>query len=373
MLDCDKRSFEQIPHLFRPRSVGPFLALLGKELAHTEGLIEGMVRAGLGLDAIAAYLGCARTLIHDELTRRGIDVAPELVDKPFRSRKGGWSPQDHMLFIAGWSRSVRVPALADLLGRSPASLYAKRRRIGLPSRRTARAPAPEKPDKSTKRRRAPRISSITSIGAPPPGRPEPPASSPERAEAPPKRTRATRDVEPTTLSPETHPELHAAVEEFLTNRMPTGVDLVRNYATTHYVITGVALLGGMSRAAIAEAAGFTASRVNGHIERLHLSSKGARSETFDARRFEAAIEVAIPECDSETKRLIFRATGDHRLCLVRRRDARRRELAEQRRLEQREAQRREQEEHARVANIVVRKGVSLRRLLFLERPMDIAA
>jgi hypothetical protein len=373
MLDCDKPFFEQFPHELAPGWVASFLVLVSNELASTDGLIESMVRAELGPTAIAAYLGCARAQILEAAARRGIGFDPEQVEKPLRARKNAWSSQDHLLFITGWTCSVHVPALANLLGRSPASLYAKRRRIGLPPRTTHKQASAE-PRNSTRRYRAPESSSITSIYVPLPANPSPPPrSTPVFVRGPRTRKRASRKFEPSTLSPARHPELHAAVEEFLTNRMPAGVDLVRNYATADYVITGVALLGGMSRAAIAEAAGFTASRVNSHIERLHLSSKGARTETFDARRYAAAIEVSVPACDYEAKRLIFRAAGDHRLCLVRKRDARRRELAEQRRLEQREAQRREQEERMRAANIVVRNGVSLRRLLFLERPLEIAA
>lgn len=403
MLDCEFRSFQECRRDFGPQCLALLMALLGRELSRAEGLLEGMVRAGLGLDAIAAYLGCARTQVLDEITGRGIVLDRQSIDRPFRPRKNAWSTLDHMLFIAGWASGARVPAIAEVIGRSPSSLYGKRRRLGLPTRRSGRADASANP---TQTAITVAISAIAAAqttaaseaipqaaSAPPPSeRPIQPALPPVASDAPAqvasppaavsealpqacpaleptqKKKRAPRQAKPSTLSPATQPELYAAVKDFMANRLPAGVDIVRNYATKNHVITGVALLGGMKRTAIVEAAGFTQAGVNGHIERLHLSSKGARKETFDAQRFEAALRSIIPECDSETKRLIFRSTGDHRLCVVRKRDARRRELAEQRRLEKRAAQRREREERARVANIVVRRGVSLPRLRCLEGP-----
>jgi Tfp pilus assembly major pilin PilA len=441
MLDCD-RSFE--PTLFKatPIETGLLLALLGRELAGAEGLIEGMLRAGLGVDAIAAYLGCARTTIFDEISSRGIPIGLEQLDKPFRPRKNAWSLIDHTLFIVGWTCGAHVPAMAEFLGRSAGSLYGKRRRIGLPTRRVAKAnetqkaKCPPKSDaasaalhsdsaepageaKRTRRRTStakratctaqeisetlpgePAISSlpivplarpltgttaatqealvpleaeppVTTPATAPSGSPsEPPPSQPAEVEE--KKPRTPRQAKPSSLSPETQPEWYAAVEDFMANRLPADVDTFRHYATKNHVITGVAILGGMKKTAIEEAAGFGRSGVNSHVDRLHLSSKGVRGETFDRRQFDDAMKVLTPKADGVTHRLIFHAPGDHRIAVTVKRAARRRDAAKESRAELAAAAKRKREEEAWAAGVEIRRGVSLPRLECLSRPFDMA-
>ncbi len=114
---------------------GFFLALVGAALVSADGVLEGMIGAGLGLEAISTYLGCARTQILDEIAARGIVVAPEQLEKPLRARRGGWSACDHMLLIAAWLCGIPVAAIAELVGRTRGAVYGKRRRIGLAPRR----------------------------------------------------------------------------------------------------------------------------------------------------------------------------------------------------------------------------------------------
>ncbi|MBY6240392.1 hypothetical protein [Methylosinus sp. Sm6] len=436
MRDCDRHSFEPSHFKAAPNEAGLLLALLGRELASADGLIEGMLRAGLGVDAIAAYLGCARTTILDEISSRAIPIGLDQLEKPFRPRKNAWSLMDHTLFIVGWTCDVRVPAMAEFLGRSAGSLFGKRRRIGLPTRRVARdrvrqksncppksdaastsagfdtpapatgrgkgtrrpsPPATEAPEETQQRdpnvsfvattesvcpireatattqerlealQAEPQVSSI--VPAPSDG----PSAQRKKAplvEAREKKPRAPRQAKPSTLSPETQPEWYAAVEDFMANRLPTDVDTIRHYATRNHVITGVAILGGMKKTAIEEAAGFGHSGVNSHVDRLHLSSKGVIGKRFDRQRFDAAMKVLTPKADGVTQRLIFEAPGDHRIAVTVKRAEKRRNAAQESRDTRTEAAKRKREEDAWAAGIEIRRGVSLRKVECLSRPFD---
>jgi hypothetical protein len=404
MLDC------QSHHEFGPRWAGLFVALVTRELARVEGLLDGMVRAGIGLDAIAAYLGSTREHILDELSARGLVLAPGQADKRFFLRKNGWSAADHALFITGWVCGAPVSALGEILGRSPSALYGKRARLGLAPRKkrsaatrrqviashasvaeasivrdaeassTSAEPAsPIMPQESP--------ADLTKIQEPAPVAPAPVTARAAEdvamlveatsavLEEPPPQKKQRRKGEPSKLSPVSQPALYAAIEDFMANRLPAGVDLSTNGATRNYVTTGLALLGGMSRKAICEATEFKKGRVNSHVDRLHLRGLRTRSAHFDPALLESALKEITVECVPGLRRLIFRRPGDHRICVVAKRNERRRELNHQRRLDKREAERRqreeqarEREEQARAANIIVVKGVSLPRLRCLERP-----
>ncbi|WP_166144089.1 hypothetical protein [Methylosinus sp. RM1] len=439
MLDCD-RSFERSIFKAAPNEAGLLLALLGRKLAGAEGLIDGMLRAGIGVDAIAAYLGCARTTILDEISDRGIPIGLDQLDKPFRPRKNAWPLMDHTLFIVGWTCGVHIPALAELLGRSAGSLYGKRRRIGLPTRRVATADGrrtPKPPKKSaaasaathddasapatTKRKRTRRQPnreavalptldatsetlqtaldvSLTPIVSParlvaettptteeipapqvtpgdssfatsPSDRPSEPQIEGPLTDAKGKKQRTPRQAMPSTLSPETHPELHAAVEDVMKNRLPPDVN-TNHYALKNYVTSAVAILGGMSKAAIKEATGFGLPCISSHLERVHLSSKGASSLTFDRQRFEDAMKVLTPKAVGATHRLIFRAPGDHRAPVVDKRNERRRNAAAGKSPKNAEAAEQKRHDGALAAGIEIRRGVSLRALKCLSKPFD---
>ncbi|MBG0808132.1 hypothetical protein IY145_01715 [Methylosinus sp. H3A] len=438
MLDCDRHSFETTLFKATPNEAGLLLALLGRELASAEGLIEGMLRAGLGVDAIAAYLGSTRTTILDEISDRGIPIGLDQLEKPFRPRKNAWSLMDHTLFIVGWTCGVHVPALAEFLGRSAGSLYGKRRRIGLPTRRvpktdgSRKSKRPKKPAAATattrdaasalatgKRRRthrqpspetfatptlhetpetlqtAPNVSSTPmvcpvaeaaattqeapttqvepadpSLATPPSDRPTQSQKEASLVDAKVKKPRTPRQAKPSTLSAETQPEWHAAVEDFMARLLPTNVDTVRHYGTKNYVITAIAILGGMSKPAIQEAAGFGRSCVGSHVERLHLSSKSAKSLTFDRQRYEDAMKVLTPKADGATRRLIFHAPGDYRISIVAKRNEKRRNATTGKSAQLVAAAAQKRKDDAWAAGIEIRRGVSLRAMKCLSKPFD---
>jgi hypothetical protein len=136
MLDRQPQSSVQSPcGALGGEGAAIFLTLVGAALVCVDGLLEGMIGAGLGLEAISAYLGCARTHILDEMAAREIVVAPEQLEKPLRARKNAWSAYDQMLLIAGWVCDIPVAVIAELVGRTRGAVYGKRRRVGLAPRR----------------------------------------------------------------------------------------------------------------------------------------------------------------------------------------------------------------------------------------------
>ncbi|HEY8214472.1 MAG TPA: hypothetical protein VIG36_10130 [Methylocystis sp.] len=191
-------------------------------------------------------------------------------------------------------------------------------------------------------------------------------------EAQQKKQRTPRQAKPSTLSPETQPEWYAAVEDFMANRLPPDVDVVRHYATKNHIITGVAILGGMKKAVIEEAAGFGHSGVNSHVDRLHLSSKGMRGDTFDRQQYDDAMKVLTPKADGATHRLIFHAPGDHRIAITVKRAEKRRNAAKEARAERIASAKRKQEQDAWAAGIEIRRGVSLPKLKCLSGPFDMS-
>ncbi|WP_036288542.1 hypothetical protein [Methylosinus sp. PW1] len=409
MLDCD-RSFET--HLFKatPNEAGLLLALLGRELAGAEGLIEGMLSAGLGVDAIAAYLGSARTTILDEISSRGIPIGLDQLEKPFRPRKNAWSLMDHTLFIVGWTCGVHVPALAELLGRSAGSLYGKRRRIGLPTRRAAPAtgnlkrtrrqqspeafatPAPREtseilqtpPDVSstpmdclvmeaaaTQEMPAPQEEPANpSLTTPPTDRPSEPKEKSRFVAAKKKKQATDRKVTPSILSPEAQPEWSAAIDDFIANRLPAGLDVEGHPALKNVITTAIAILGGMSKAAIIEATGFSRTCIGSYVDRTHLSSKTAINSTFDRQRYEEALKVWIPIACSVTGCLIFRAPGDHRPSRAHMSNERRRNAGIGKRAADAAAAEQKRNDDALAAGIEIRRGVSLRAVKCLLKPFD---
>ncbi|WP_024882327.1 hypothetical protein [Methylosinus sp. LW3] len=436
MLDCD-RSFQTTLFKATPNEAGLLLALLGRELAGAEGLIEGMLHVGLGVDAIAAYLGSARTTILDEISSRGIPIGLDQLEKPFRPRNNAWSLMDHTLFIVGWTCGVHVPALAELLGRSAGSLYGKRRRIGLPTRRAAPADGrrktkrPKNSDaasattrfgadaaatgnrKRTRRQQspeafatpapretseilqtAPDVSSTPmdcpvteaaatqempapqeepanpSLTTPPTDRPSEPKKKGRFVAAKKKKQSTRRKVTPSTLSPDAQPEWSAAIDDFIANRLPAGVDTGRHPALKNYVTSAIAILGGMRKAAIEEATGFSRSCISSHVERTHISSKTATNSTFDRQRYENALKVWAPTACSVTGALIFRAPGDHGPSYVQKSNERRRNAGIGKHATAAAAAEHKRKDDALAAGVEIRRGVSLRAVKCLLKPFD---
>jgi len=98
-----------------------------------DDVLAGMIAAGLGAEAIAAYLDVETAELFDRAARLGL-TAPH--DRLMRRRGGkhAWTLDDSRHLIALWMAGVRVRCIADALERSPSAIYCRRRRLGLPSR-----------------------------------------------------------------------------------------------------------------------------------------------------------------------------------------------------------------------------------------------
>ena len=104
--------------------------------AIVDTLMIGMIGAGHGLEALCVYLGLARTDLEDRIAELGL---PRPHDRPLRqaSGKNPWKLEDLRRLMALWLENVSVRSIADAFGRSPSSIRAKRRRLGLQPRERA--------------------------------------------------------------------------------------------------------------------------------------------------------------------------------------------------------------------------------------------
>jgi hypothetical protein len=94
-------------------------------------LLAGMVAAGQGIEAICLYLGLTRAALDDGLARLGL---PTPHDRPLRKPgPRGWSVLDTIRLIAWRVAGVHPETIGQRLGRSPAAVRAKARRLGVPT------------------------------------------------------------------------------------------------------------------------------------------------------------------------------------------------------------------------------------------------
>lgn len=375
------------------------------ELLSVDGLLERLLGGGLGVPAVAAYLGASAEDVRNEAAARGLTLTQKQLHLPLRKRRSGWSVCDYRALIAGWVGEAPVASIAELVGRSKSAVYQKRRRLNLPPRRKSRARGTAAASFFVDRVRGERIiigaAGEAELGEPVPppdalalGEPvepvepiSPDAPACDDVAAPPKTPieidaslqqsgdnseRAAARADDMPLRREAQPELFDAVEAFMAERLPAGVDLERNSGTRHYLTSAIAILGGMSKSALAAATGWTRSRIGGHLHRMHVSSAWARGATFDAARFASALAEYKIICEPEKKRLFFRHKTDvRRICVVTKQDARRKERVAQKRQNERQADLRDRLEEARERGVIIwRNNVSLSGGWRVERPAE---
>lgn len=96
-------------------------------------LLIGMLAQGHGIEALCLFL----TLTRDALLGLVVQFdLPTPHDRPYR-RAGGvraWGPSDHSTLLAGWLGNWPAACIAQQIGRSRGSVWAKTRRMGLPKR-----------------------------------------------------------------------------------------------------------------------------------------------------------------------------------------------------------------------------------------------
>lgn len=96
-------------------------------------LLTGMVAQGHGIEAICLFLSLTRDSLLDLVVR--LDL-PTPHDRPQR-RTGGaraWLASDYATLLSGWLGNWPTGCLAQQVGRSRGSIWAKSRRMGLPKR-----------------------------------------------------------------------------------------------------------------------------------------------------------------------------------------------------------------------------------------------
>ena len=96
-------------------------------------LVSALVRHGHGIDALCFFLSLARDALSDLVVQ--LDL-PTPADAVFRPRQGAhaWTQDDYSRLLAAWVDDWRCAAIAETLGRSKSSVWAKARRLGLPIR-----------------------------------------------------------------------------------------------------------------------------------------------------------------------------------------------------------------------------------------------
>lgn len=96
-------------------------------------ILRGLVDGGHGIDLIVAVLGITVGALRVWASRLGLG---DLSDSPFRPSRHpkAWQLHEYKLLAAMWLDGYRVADVGERLGRSPSSIYAKRRFLGLPAR-----------------------------------------------------------------------------------------------------------------------------------------------------------------------------------------------------------------------------------------------
>jgi hypothetical protein len=96
-------------------------------------LLTGMLAQGHGIDALCLFLAITRDVLLDLVVQFDL---PGPHERPYR-RAGGaraWGPADYAVLLSGWLGNWRTGCIAEQIGRSRGSIWAKSRRLGLPKR-----------------------------------------------------------------------------------------------------------------------------------------------------------------------------------------------------------------------------------------------
>ena len=95
-----------------------------------DGVLSGMVAAGLGVQALCLFLGLSEQALDDSLVRLGLH-RPH--DRPISKQgKRGWTALDTMRLIVWRVACIHPEVIAQRLGRSVGAVRSKARRLGIP-------------------------------------------------------------------------------------------------------------------------------------------------------------------------------------------------------------------------------------------------
>ena len=110
---------------------GLLLAVAAAIVSPFDCVLAGMIRAGLGVEAVCAYLGLSRAALDHNLIR--LDL-PTPHDKP--RRKGGqraWSDQELRCAIYWRRLGIHPESIGCALGRTATAVRSKMHRLGVPA------------------------------------------------------------------------------------------------------------------------------------------------------------------------------------------------------------------------------------------------
>jgi hypothetical protein len=110
-----------------------FVTPMALALTPVDYCLAGMVGAGHGLDALVYFLGLTREALLDRIVALGLKTPH---DRPMRRLAGKrpWIASDVQQLLHLWVMGIRAVSIAEQLGRTPGSVRAKARRLGLPKR-----------------------------------------------------------------------------------------------------------------------------------------------------------------------------------------------------------------------------------------------
>lgn len=111
---------------------GLFLTLVAGATSPLDQVLAGMVRRGLGCEAIRLYLRFSCDALDNALARLGL---PRPHERPLRRpHPRGWGLIEIWKLVALWVGGVHPTTIGVLLGRSEGSVRSKAYRLGLPRR-----------------------------------------------------------------------------------------------------------------------------------------------------------------------------------------------------------------------------------------------
>ena len=95
-------------------------------------LLSGMISRGLGIEVICFVLTLARETLLDLVVEYGL---PTPHNGPMRVCTGprAWHQADYAVLVAGWLQNWQTGGIAEGIGRSKGSVWAKARRLGFPA------------------------------------------------------------------------------------------------------------------------------------------------------------------------------------------------------------------------------------------------
>jgi hypothetical protein len=96
-------------------------------------ILSGMVSKGHGIDAICLFLTLTREVLLDLVVQLDLPTPHDMAYRRYGGARA-WTPADYGVLMAGYLGNWTTACIAERIGRSRGSIWAKARRLGLPKR-----------------------------------------------------------------------------------------------------------------------------------------------------------------------------------------------------------------------------------------------